>query len=70
MLWQCYSHVWTTEQVHVVCLLADFENITFEEAVQDENWRLAMDEEIDAIERNNMWELSNPPTGARPIGVK
>jgi len=29
-----------------------------------------MDEEIDAIEHNNMWELSNPPTRARPIGVK
>ena len=60
----------STEQVHVVCLLVGSENITFEEAVQDENWRLAMAEEIDAIERNNTWELSNPPTGARPIGVK
>ena len=29
-----------------------------------------MDEEIDAIEHNNMWELSNPTTRARPIGVK
>ena len=60
----------STKQVHVVCLLAGSKNITFEEAVQDEKWRLAMDEEIDAIERNNTWELSNPPTGARPIGVK
>ena len=60
----------STEQVHVVCLLVGSENITFEEAVQDENWRLAMAEEIDAIERNNTWELSNLPTSARAIGVK
>jgi len=59
----------SNEQVHV-CLLAGSENITFEEAVQDKNWRLAMNEEIDAIERNNTWELSNLPTSARAIGVK
>jgi len=29
-----------------------------------------MDEAINAIECNNMWELSNLPKGARPVGVK
>jgi len=29
-----------------------------------------MNEEIRAIERNNMWELTDLPKGARPIGVK
>ena len=28
--------------------------------VQVEEWRLAMDEEIDVIEHDNMWELSKP----------
>jgi len=36
----------------------------------DEKWKKAMDEEIAAIERNNTWELSELPQGARPIGVK
>jgi len=35
--------------------------------VQDEESQLAMDEEIDAIECNNMWEFSNPSKGGQPI---
>jgi len=29
-----------------------------------------MDEDIGAIERNNTWELTNLPKGAKPIVVK
>ena len=32
-----------TKLVHIVCLLASSENITFEEVVQDEKWRPAME---------------------------
>jgi hypothetical protein len=32
----------TTCEVHLMCLLADAENITFEEASRDEKWRKAM----------------------------
>jgi len=60
----------TNNEVHVVCLLAESEDVRFEEAVVDEKWKKAMDEEIVAIERNNTWELSELPQGARPIGVK
>nr|KYP57705.1 hypothetical protein KK1_003975 [Cajanus cajan] len=59
-----------TSEVHVVCLLADTEDLSFENAVQDEKWRIAMDEEFGAIERNKTWELTNLPEGARPIRVK
>ena len=31
---------------------------------------MAMTEEIRAIERNNTWELTDMPKGARPIGIK
>ncbi|WVY91926.1 hypothetical protein V8G54_037440 [Vigna mungo] len=55
----------TTNEVHVVCLLADSENLSFEKAVQEEKWRTAMDKEI-----NKTWELTDLPEGARPIGVK
>jgi len=59
-----------TNEVHLVCLVADAENISFEEAVQDKKWQTAMDEEITAIDGNNTWELTELPNGNQPIGVK
>ncbi|WJZ94710.1 hypothetical protein VitviT2T_013543 [Vitis vinifera] len=43
---------------------------TFEEAVQSSKWRAAMDLEIEAIERNETWELTDLPEGVKKIGVK
>lgn len=60
----------STSEVHLVCLLADAENISFEEAVRDKKWKNAMDEEIKAIDRNNTWKLMELPEGCQPIGVK
>jgi len=42
-------------------------NLRVELEVQDEGWRLAIDEEINAIECNNTWELSYPFIGGQPI---
>ena len=58
------------DEVHLVCLLVDAENISFEEAVRDTKWQTAMDEEIKAIHRNNTWEVIELPKGSQPIGVK
>ncbi|KAK8553182.1 hypothetical protein V6N13_089396 [Hibiscus sabdariffa] len=49
--------------------MSDAENISFEEAMRDEKWQIAMDEEIEAIDRNNTWELIDLPKGSQPIGV-
>ena len=57
----------STSEVHLVCLLADAENITLEEAVRDKKWKAAMDEEIRAIERNKTWDMVEFPEGYRPI---
>ncbi|KAL2476210.1 Retrovirus-related Pol polyprotein from transposon RE1 [Abeliophyllum distichum] len=43
---------------------------TKESAVKEEKWRKAMDDEIDAIERNDTWELTDLPKGHKTIGVK
>ncbi|KAM1689023.1 hypothetical protein ACFX2K_036826 [Malus domestica] len=43
------------------CLFADCEPVNFEEAVQDNKWRKAMDEEIEAIQKNDTWELAILP---------
>ena len=42
----------------------------YEEAVRNENWKAAMDLEIDAIVKNKTWDFVNLPIGAKKIGVK
>jgi hypothetical protein len=39
------------------------------EAEHDEAWRAAMKEEMDCVERNGTWELTNLPCGHHPIGL-
>ena len=52
------------------CLFADCDPIGYEKAAQDKKWRSAMNEEIEAIERNGTWELATLPRGQKAIGVK
>ena len=42
-----------TEETNLLCLYADHEPLTFQEAVNEDNWRKAMEEEIHAIEKND-----------------
>ena len=58
------------EDVSHFALFADCDPTTFENDVKEEKWRKAMDDEIDAIERNGTWELSDLPKGQKTIGVK
>jgi hypothetical protein len=44
--------------------------MTFEEAVKSEKWKQAMNQEMQAIERNDTWELTVLPSGSKTIGVK
>ena len=44
--------------------------IAFEEAIKKSEWQKVMDEESLAIERNNIWVLTNLPKGHKTIGVK
>lgn len=46
------------------------EPVTFEQAIKDEAWRAAMDAEIDTIERNDTWKLTNLPYGHKAIAFK
>lgn len=44
--------------------------ITFDEANGEDKWRKAMESELESIERNGTWFLTELPRGAKKIGVK
>ncbi|KAI5321923.1 hypothetical protein L3X38_030995 [Prunus dulcis] len=46
-------------EVYARCNLCIIEPETFEEAVKDEAWQKAMENEIEMIEKNKTWELKN-----------
>ena len=48
----------------------DGEPRSFAEAEGDAAWRAAMQQEIDAVERNRTWELVDLPTGHHAITLK
>lgn len=58
------------EHNNLVMFTSHSDLTTFEEAVQSSKWRDAMDLEIEAIERNGTWELTDLPKGMKKIGVK
>ncbi|KAB2605263.1 hypothetical protein D8674_004980 [Pyrus ussuriensis x Pyrus communis] len=53
-----------------LALFIDSDPMFYEDAVKNEKWRAAMNVEIEAIERNDTWELTELPTGSKVIGVK
>jgi hypothetical protein len=57
------------EQGQLFAVAAD-EPATLAEAEQDVHWRTAMTEEIQAIEDNHTWVLTNLPPGRKAIGLK
>ena len=50
--------------------LLSFQPSSFEEEIRDENWGKAMDEEIEAIEKNDTWDLIDLPKEKNLIDVK
>jgi len=51
-------------------LFATADPVHFEEAVKSQKWRVAMDDAIKAIEKNETWVLTDLPAHAKKIGVK
>jgi hypothetical protein len=42
-----------TNELHLVCLLADTKDITFEQTLKDEKWQATMQEEMNTIDKND-----------------
>ena len=57
------------ETTNFATLLTD-DPFYYKDAVKYEMWRKAMDSEIEAIEKNNIWQLMELPAGGKVIGVK
>jgi len=57
MMWSLQDLHNSIDEVNLICLLADSDNIAFEEAIRDKKWTVAIDEEMKAIEGNEMWDL-------------
>jgi hypothetical protein len=53
-----------------LALLSMIEPKSFEEAIKDELWNKAMDEELDQIEKNDTWELVPRPKNKNVIDTK
>ena len=52
------------------CFLTREEPTSFKSAMKEELWRRAMEEEIEAIEKNSTWELVKLPEKCKTIGIK
>ena len=53
-----------------VCFFTGEEPLSFKSAMKEKVWRRAMEEEIEAIEKNSTWELMKLPDKCKIIGVK
>ena len=59
-----------TNLIHFVCFVSLIEPKNVKEALGDEAWILAMQEELDQFTRNNVWKLVPRPTDTNVIGTK
>ena len=66
--YEVYSSTCLNSLVALFCHVDD--PIHFEDAVKEEKWVAAMEEEIEAIEKNETWKLVSLPKGKHVIGVK
>ena len=58
------------EDLALFAFFADVDPISFEEASKEDKWNQAMDQEVDAILRNEPWELVDLPKDKKLIDVK
>ncbi|KAA0032700.1 T26F17.17 [Cucumis melo var. makuwa] len=60
----------TFNNLTLFLLFDDSEPLNFEEASQNDKWKITMDEEIKAIKNNDTWELSTFVNAKKAVGVK
>lgn len=57
-------------EINFALYICNDDPTNFDEAMKEEKWKDAMNQEIQSIERNHTWELVDLPPYAKKIGVK
>jgi hypothetical protein len=65
---ELYDATQVMEDTTLFCFFADNDPLSFNEAVTEEKWIEAMEEEMHAIEKNDTWKLTNLPENKKAIG--
>lgn len=65
-----YAHLDTTFQHFVVTIDCHKDPRSYKEEVSDQKWSDAMNIELQALEDNSTWEVTNLPARRGPIGYK
>jgi len=60
----------SAHQAYLAAITKVVEPWHFSEVVKDANWREAMAKEIEALETNQTWKLTELPPGKKPINCK
>jgi hypothetical protein len=64
------SRVRNNSHLAHAAFVATFEPKDIVHALSDHNWVNSMHEELENFERNQVWELVDPPPGCKPIDTK
>jgi len=67
---ELYDATQVMENTTLFCFFTDSDPLSFNEAITEQKWRKAMDEEIHVIEKNDTWKLTYLPENKKAIGVK
>ena len=65
-----YSETNPTQAEGEECLISFEEPSTYREVAYEEVWNITMKEEMEAIDRSQIWELLAPPPNCWLIGLK
>lgn len=65
-----YNETEAEELADELLLAGIDEPVCYNQAINEQHWKEAMDCEIEAIERNKTWELTDLPSGHRAIDLK
>jgi hypothetical protein len=65
-----WSRVQNNSHFAHAAFVATFEPKDIGHTLSDQNWVNSMHEELENFERNQVWELVDPPPGCKPIGTK
>src|SRR6266487_759367 len=66
----CFEQLSPTHKAFLTSLNTTTIPTSLSEALSDRKWKQAMDLEMEALDKNNTWELVSLPNGKKPVGCK